>query len=520
MHAPVDLTHSWEIGFRVLRAPHLLTTASFPVPVAVDTPTFPPPARRKPVATSVPPAKEHRATAFFRTADSAVPAVLLSALHAEAQKKEAAAAVSAATAAAAARNKGAPIKLMRRSPGDPRARSSQQGQAGGGLEKQVKTVEDREREYAEARARIFGTRSPTGPPTPPQPSSASGASAHGTPVPSGGSAQSMGNSSVDSPQRSTVTAASGTAAAGEGTAEAGSPLDASGAKGASVANGKGAGASAAGPLAGTASVGKTPTKTSGGAGGAGPGGAGEGQAKMAPAATGVKDAPSTPSAGSSVTPVRKAGEAKQAGGATTSQGPDGTPGFSRGRGKPIAKDEGERVVAGGARLQDTESGDKGNGVTDHNRTGGQGGRGGGGITPGGRGGGGRGNRRPAVNAGEWKGQRGMQRNRVAEMSDPDFVRNYENYRPSFAPYRQLAEPGGFASVQGQAQPRLLQHQVCDELVGSWGDGRGTHCGWSHGACLVPETVVWYCMGASLSLLNLCLHSPAPCVPERRAVRSM
>ena len=36
----------------------------------------------------------------------------------------------------------------------------------------------------------------------------------------------------------------------------------------------------------------------------------------------------------------------------------------------------------------------------------------------------------------------MQRNRMAEKSDPDFVRNYDNYRPSFAPYRQLADPGG------------------------------------------------------------------------------
>lgn len=84
-----------------------------------------------------------------------------------------------------------------------------------------------------------------------------------------------------------------------------------------------------------------------------------------------------------------------------------------------------------------------------------------------------------MNAGEWKGQRGMQRNRMAEKSDPDFVRNYDNYRPSFAPFRQLADPGGgggggyggggrggrggrdgHGGQQPQPSPRLLhQHQV-------------------------------------------------------------
>lgn len=66
----------------------------------------------------------------------------------------------------------------------------------------------------------------------------------------------------------------------------------------------------------------------------------------------------------------------------------------------------------------------------------------------------------------------MQRNRMAEKSDPDFVRNYDNYRPSFAPYRQLADPGGGYGVGGgrgalahghspqQQHPRLLHpHQV-------------------------------------------------------------
>lgn len=96
------------------------------------------------------------------------------------------------------------------------------------------------------------------------------------------------------------------------------------------------------------------------------------------------------------------------------------------------------------------------------------------------GGGGRGSRRPAVNAGEWKGQRGMQRNRMAEKSDPDFVRNYDNYRPSFAPYRQLADPGGGGGGGGrggrgggrdgpggqqpQPSPRLLQQHPVRVVV--------------------------------------------------------
>lgn len=407
------------------------------------------------------PGKEQRATVFIRSTDSAVPVVLLTTLHAEAQKKEAtaaaAAAVLAATATAVSSNKGAPIKLMRRSPCDIRAKSLQQGQGGSGLEKQVKTVEDREREYAEARARIFGTRSPNGPPTPPQSSSDSSVSAS---TAAGSAAAPPGEMCIDSPRGATHTAATatGTPAAGERTAEAGSPIGVTSAKSDSVANNKSAPSTPAptsGSIGTTPNITKVPVVT---------GGAEEEQGGSGTAVgSGAEDSKSSASIGASTTPVRRMdreGGSKQAGGATTSQGPDGTPGFSRGRGKPLSgKEEGERVVAGGARLHNSEGADKGNGSAGNGRTGGQGDRGSSSNGPGGRGNGGRGNRRPAVNAGEWKGQRGMQRNRAAEMSDPDFVRNYENYRPSFAPYRYLADPSGVGMGHGQPPGRFLQHQV-------------------------------------------------------------
>ncbi|CAN0187990.1 unnamed protein product, partial [Hapterophycus canaliculatus] len=75
---------------------------------------------------------QSRVTVLVRVADSAVPAVLLSGIDAEAKRKEAAAAVATATAVAATGSKGAPIKLMRRSPDDPRAPNPQHGQGNGG----------------------------------------------------------------------------------------------------------------------------------------------------------------------------------------------------------------------------------------------------------------------------------------------------------------------------------------------------------------------------------------------------
>lgn len=86
---------------------------------------------------TTPNGKEQRATVFIRSEETSVPTVLLSAVHAENQRKLAAEAVMAATAAAAMGSKGAPIKLMRRSPDDPRAKSLDKDQAGGGAEKQV-----------------------------------------------------------------------------------------------------------------------------------------------------------------------------------------------------------------------------------------------------------------------------------------------------------------------------------------------------------------------------------------------
>lgn len=86
---------------------------------------------------TTPNGKEQRAIVFVRTEETTVPTVLLSAVHAENQKKLAAEAVMAATAAAAMGSKGAPIKLMRRNPDDPRAKSFENNQSGGGGEKQV-----------------------------------------------------------------------------------------------------------------------------------------------------------------------------------------------------------------------------------------------------------------------------------------------------------------------------------------------------------------------------------------------
>ncbi|CBN79705.1 conserved unknown protein [Ectocarpus siliculosus] len=298
----------------------------------------PPPAAGNGNGNSQQQQQTQKVTAFVRVADSAVPAVLLSALDAEAKRREAAEAVATATAVAATGSKGAPIKLMRRSPGDPRAPNPHQGQGNGGVEKQ--------------------TASPT--------------------------------------------------------------------------RGKGNGV------------------------------AGEGAATVA-AATGSSTPSGKTKAGAAG--KRTDREAKQAGGAVTSQGPDGTMGFGSGRGKPVPGGGGGGKGggrAGGLQQQGSDGPDRG----DYGRGGGRGGGGPGGRMGGAGGGGGRGSRRPAVNAGEWKGQRGMQRNRMAEKSDPDFVRNYDNYRPSFAPYRQLADPGGRGGRGGgrdgpggqqpQPSPRLLQ----------------------------------------------------------------
>lgn len=330
----------------------------------------------------------------------------------------------------------------------------------------VKTVEDREREYAEARARIFGTKSP--PPQLPQPPLSSSAS--------------------NSAAATTLAAGASAAATGEATAEAGSsssppkdtPSKQNGSPVAAV-NGKVASADAKSSVStsGTTSMASAAAASAGG--GAAktttPLATAEGD-RTAPAKAGsTSDSPAGKTGGSEqkaeVATAASAGrraerEAKQAGGAITSQGPDGTPGFGSGRGKPFpGRGDGGRGAGGGRpRVQSVDGADGGNGSTSGDfRRSDSAGRGGGG----GRGPGGRGNRRAPVNAGEWKGQRGMQRNRMAEKSDPDFVRNYDNYRPSFAPYRPLADPngGGFVGVQGQGPlqqhphpPRLLhQHQV-------------------------------------------------------------
>lgn len=458
----------------------------------------------------------------MRVVDSAVPQLLLSAIDVENKKKEAAAAVMLATAAAVAENKRATIKLMRRSPGDPRAPNPQQGQGNGGPEKQVKTVEDREREYAEARARIFGTNSPplaaaavaASPPAPP-PLAASPT------VSTPGAAASSNDNKSDSTLPSDAKAT-----AGERTAEAGSPVSSGSGEAAATSeavkdtatkdkgdaddmtaensadgneiSGEGGGGGAesekiASSLPPDVGAKATPADSSSGKGVDG------NSAEAVPTVTAESAAGSSTSpkaakvtvpalaaadaGGSATTPGTKAGgkqverDAKQAGGAIASQGPDGTTGFGRGRGKPLPGGGGKSGASGGAGgLQGLEGGadrgDHGRGKgTAANAVGGSGGSGGGGR------GSGRGNRRPPVNAGEWKGQRGMQRNRMAEKSDPDFVRNYDNYRPSFAPYRQLADPsggGGYGVASGRGagaggghghqplpSPRLLhQHQVC------------------------------------------------------------
>ncbi|CAN0426973.1 unnamed protein product, partial [Discosporangium mesarthrocarpum] len=112
--------------------------------------------------------KEQRPMVFYRSVDTHVPGVLLSALaaqnqqRAEIEKMRAAAAMATSIALA---NKGSSIKLMKRNPSDPRAPALGRGGpgAGAGGGGQVKTVSEREKEYAEARARIFGTASPPAP---------------------------------------------------------------------------------------------------------------------------------------------------------------------------------------------------------------------------------------------------------------------------------------------------------------------------------------------------------------------
>eukprot|EP00752_Nemacystus_decipiens_P014554 g12962.t2 len=491
--------------------------------------------------------QQQRVVVFVRVADSAVPAVLMSALDAEARKKEAAAAAATAAAVAATGSKGAPIKLMRRSPGDPRAPNPSQVQGNGGPEKQVKTVEDKEREYAEARARIFGTKSP---PLPTPPAGAAVAAADGSSSPSSAAAaEATGAGGEGFAAEGAAAAAEGDggatarAAAGERTAESGSPTTtkeaaAEGAAGeapqpgggggtkgkalnkaerggAALAGADGDSAAAAAPVSNgdnkdssssptTTTAASTPatppatneaaakksspakgsSKANGGAGGGSPRG------PTTPAGGGTKAgaAKSKAAGGGAAAAAGAAGkrtdrEAKQAGGAVTSQGPDGTTGFGSGRGKPVpgAGGSGRGGKAGG--LQGPDGADRG----DYGR--GAAGRGGGGRMGGG-GGGGRGTRRPPVNAGEWKGQRGMQRNRMAEKSDPDFVRNYDNYRPSFAPFRQLADPGGggggygggrggrggrdgHGGQQAQPSPRLLHpHQQHPMMAAGVQPGHG------------------------------------------------
>ncbi|CAM9726496.1 unnamed protein product, partial [Choristocarpus tenellus] len=119
--------------------------------------------------------KEHRPTVFLKTSDSCVPGILLATLAAASQQREETAALRAAADASAAaavastslansKGRSSVIKLMRRSPGDPRAPALGRGGSGGaGSEAQMKTVADRAKEYAAARARIFGTASPPAP---------------------------------------------------------------------------------------------------------------------------------------------------------------------------------------------------------------------------------------------------------------------------------------------------------------------------------------------------------------------
>lgn len=432
---------------------------------------------------------EQRAIVLVRVVDTAVPPVLLAALDAEAKKREALAAVAAATTLAAAGNRGAPIKLMRRSPGEGRSPNLHQGQRNGGAEKQVKSVEDWERKYAEVRARIFGTKSPSV-------NSPTSASQPGCPSP---------HSVAPTPIIGSIgTAVS--AATGEGTAEAGSPETVVG-KEVQAGLGDGQGVTAGDEVVknkdGEADdVPETVAVTvNGGKNGSAVAKGTVPEAVKEMGNKGTKDenvdgnvhhsseivnctpavSARTPTVSRTAATVVSANttsssaagkkterEAKQAGGVTTSQGPDGTPGFGRGRGKPLpsaGRGGGERSAGGEniGRGQGSEGSDRGSGEAGRG-TAGVGGRG---SAGGGRGTGGRGNRKAPVNAGEWKGQRGMQRNRMAEKSDPDFVRNYDNYRPNFPPYRQLADPGGGYGVGGgrgapthgnnqqQQHPRLL-----------------------------------------------------------------
>lgn len=402
---------------------------------------------------------------LVRVVDTAVPPVLLAALDAEAKKREALAAVAATTLPAAG-NRVAPYKLMRRSPGEGRSSNLHQGQRNGGAEKQVKTVEDREREYAEVRARIFGTKSPSvnSPTSASQPGCASPHSAAPTPI--------IGSIGMDV-----------VAATGEGTAEAGSPVMAVEKRiQAGLAEGSDVTAGDEGVEKEDGEANDVPETVPVAANGKNPGYAAakgavpEGVEEMGNKGIKGKNVDANVHHSSEVVNCTTAGkrterEAKQAGGVTTSQGPDGTPGFGRGRGKPLpsaGRGGGERSAGGEniGRGQGSEGSYRGSGEAGRG-TAGVGGREGA-TGGGGRGTGGRGNRKAPVNAGEWKGQRGMQRNRMAEKSDPDFVRNYDNYRPSFAPYRQLADPGSGYGVGGgrgapthghnpqqQQHPRLL-----------------------------------------------------------------
>ena len=418
--------------------------------------------------------KEQRATVITRVAETTVPPVLLAVLDAEARKKE----------ALAAGNRGAPLKVMRRSPRGRRTPHPQQEKGNSEAENQVKTIEDREREYNEIRARTFRTKSPilSSPTSMSTPRSSSPCSV--APVP-------------------TSTSEAAAAAAGEGTAEAGSPGVSSAAiveEGTSAvppalggttparveseqaakktagdvpavvsvavnvtANGQKKSASSVkavaivAPPATTAAV--TGVDSNGkGEGASGPGrrpGSGGRKGTCTSVSAAAVTSTTTPIATGSTTTLPAAGkraerEAKQVGGATTSQGPDGTAGFGRGRGRPLSSagrgGRGERSIGGAAagkgvsRIQGSEGSNRGGGGGGDSGRGAEGGRGG--RRGGARGVGGRGSRKAPVNAGESKGLQGAQRNRMAEKSDPNFVHNCDNHRPNFAPFQQLAGPAG------------------------------------------------------------------------------